>query len=57
LKLARKAGAAFALGTNHGGREDFGYLEYALEAQQAVDLTWQDFDVPGWKPSRAVHRP
>ena len=57
MKLARKAGAAFALGTNNGGREDLGNLEYALEAQQAVDLTWQDFYVPDWKPSRAVHRP
>lgn len=57
LKLARKAGATFALGTNNGGREDLGYLEYALEAQQELGLTWQDFYVPGWKPSRAVQRP
>jgi hypothetical protein len=54
LRLARKSGAKFALGTNNGGRDDLGYLAYALRVQRELGLSWQDFYVPGWQPSRAA---
>jgi hypothetical protein len=56
VKLAKQAGAKFALGTNNGGRDDLGYLDYALHVQREAGLTWQDFYVPGWQPSRAARQ-
>jgi hypothetical protein len=53
VKLAKQHGARFTFGTNNGGRNDLGYLEYALEVQKACDLQTQDLFVPGWRPSRA----
>jgi hypothetical protein len=50
-------GAKFAMGTNNGGRDDLGYLDYALRVQKEAGLSWRDFYVPGWQPSRAAHRP
>ncbi|MCL4177879.1 MAG: DUF1080 domain-containing protein [Verrucomicrobia bacterium] len=57
VKRAKQKGARFTFGTNNGGRDDLGYLGYALEVQRACDLTTEDLFVPGWKPSRANRRP
>jgi hypothetical protein len=56
VKLAKQRGAKFTFGTNNGGRDDLGYLGYALEVQKECDLRTQDFFVPGWQPSRANRR-
>jgi hypothetical protein len=57
VKMAKAMGAKFAMGTNNGGRDDLGYLDYALRVQKEAGLSWRDFYVPGWQPSRAAHRP
>jgi histidinol phosphatase-like PHP family hydrolase len=54
VKLAKKAGAKFAFGTNNSGRRDLGFLEYCLDVQKECGLTSDDFYVPGWQPSRAA---
>jgi hypothetical protein len=56
VQLAKERGAKFTFGTNNGGRDDLGYLTYALEIQKACGLGSKDFFVPGWRPSRANAR-
>jgi hypothetical protein len=56
IRLAKEMGATFAMGTNNGGRDDLGYLEYSLRVQREAGLTWSDFYVPGWQPSRAARK-
>jgi hypothetical protein len=56
VQLAKARGAKFTFGTNNGGRDDLGYLAYALEIRKACGLGSKDFFVPGWKPSRANAR-
>jgi hypothetical protein len=56
VKLAKQRGAKFTFGTNNGGRDDLGYLAYALEVQKTCALGTGDFFVPGWRPSRASQR-
>ncbi len=45
LKLAKKRGVKFAMGTNNSGPE-LGRLEYCLEAVEALELTWKDMFMP-----------
>jgi len=47
VRLAKQAGAKFSFGTNNGGRNDLGYLEYCLQIQRECGLDWQDMFVPG----------
>lgn len=39
IRLAKKAGVKFACGTNNGGRDDLGNLEYCRDMILACDLT------------------
>ncbi|MBN2001090.1 DUF1080 domain-containing protein [candidate division KSB1 bacterium] len=45
LKLAKKTGAKFSMGTNNGD-SGLGRLEYCLEAVEACELTWKDMFMP-----------
>jgi hypothetical protein len=54
IRLAKSAGVKFAFGTNNGGRDDLGRLEYGLEMVRQCGLTWQDFFVPN--PEKGVRR-
>jgi hypothetical protein len=56
VKLAKQRGARFTFGTNNGGRDDLGHLEYALEVLKICELQTQDLFVPGWRASRASQR-
>ncbi|MDX2444309.1 MAG: hypothetical protein QNK30_10975 [Bacteroidales bacterium] len=47
IKMAKKAGVKFTMGTNNGGA-DLGYLEYSLAMIDKCDLTPDDF----WKPEK-----
>ncbi len=52
IRMAKKAGAKFTIGTNNAGRE-LGRIEYALEMARECKLTWQDMWMPkpdGEKP-------
>lgn len=53
IREAKAAGAQFTLGTNNGGKEDLGNLEYGVRMIRDCGLGWQDFWVPGLQPSRA----
>ena len=53
IKQAKKAGAKFSFGTNNGGRDDLGRMEYAIAMVKECGLGWQDIFVPkpdGEKP-------
>lgn len=53
IKLAKKAGVKFSFGTNNGGIDDLGRMEYALAMVKECGLVWQDIFVPkpeGEKP-------
>lgn len=52
VRKAKAAGAKFTFGTNNGGRSDLGTLSYSVRTATACGLSWQDFWVPGWAPSR-----
>jgi len=59
IKMAKKAGAKFAFGTNNGGR-DLGRLEYSLEVAEKCGLTKDNMFVPkpyGKKPIQTKKRP
>ncbi|MCP5520612.1 MAG: beta-propeller fold lactonase family protein [Verrucomicrobiales bacterium] len=47
IKRARAAGVKFTFGTNNGGKDDLGHLEYGLEAIRECGLTSADLFVPG----------
>ena len=53
IKRAKQAGLKFTFGTNNGGREDLKALEHSVAMVKECHLQWQDFWVPGRKPSRA----
>ena len=46
IKLAKKAGCKFTLGTNNGGKDDLGRLEYSLQMVKECGLTAKDMFVP-----------
>jgi len=46
IRLAKKAGVKFTLGTNNGGSDDLGRLEYALEMIKEAGLSAEDMFLP-----------
>jgi hypothetical protein len=46
IKLAKQSGVKFTLGTNNGGSDDLGRLEYSLDMVKKCKLTWKDMFVP-----------
>jgi histidinol phosphatase-like PHP family hydrolase len=55
IKLAKKAGAKFALGTNNGGK-DLGNLEYCRRMIRECGLKESDFFKPRPAGKRAIDR-
>jgi hypothetical protein len=55
IKLAKKAGVKFALGTNNGGK-DLGNLEYCQRMIRECDLKESDFFKPRPAGKRAIDR-
>jgi hypothetical protein len=49
IKRAKQAGVQFTFGTNNGGRNDLGRMDYGIEMVKACGLRSQDFWVPGTK--------
>ncbi|MEN8202097.1 MAG: family 16 glycoside hydrolase [Bacteroidota bacterium] len=47
LKKAKEAGVKFTLGTNNGGANDLGRMDYAIEMIAECGLTPQDMWIPG----------
>jgi len=47
IKKAKEAGVKFTLGTNNGGAEDLGRMEYGIQIIQECGLTSQDMWYPG----------
>ncbi|MBN2411780.1 DUF1080 domain-containing protein [candidate division KSB1 bacterium] len=46
IKIAKMAGAKFSFGTNNGGKDDLGRLEYCLEMIKECSLTNRDMFMP-----------
>jgi hypothetical protein len=46
IRLAKAAGVKFTLGTNNGGSDDLGRLEYALEMIKEAGLSAEDMFLP-----------
>ncbi len=49
IQRAKAAGVKFTFGTNNGGADDFGRMDYAIEMIGECGLTPQDMWVPGKK--------
>lgn len=47
VRLAKEAGVKFTFGTNNGGRDDLGRLDYSVQVAKDAGLKWQDFWMPG----------
>jgi histidinol phosphatase-like PHP family hydrolase len=47
IELAKSKGVLFTLGTNNGGSDDLGRLEYSLEMVRRCGLTEKDMWMPG----------
>lgn len=56
LQIAKDEGILFTCGTNNGGAEDLGRMEYCLEMIDKLDLKWDNFWVPGVYGEKAVLR-
>jgi histidinol phosphatase-like PHP family hydrolase len=56
IDLAKKAGCRFTCGTNNGGADDLGDLEYSRRMIRQCGLTKADFFTPQPPGSRAVDR-
>lgn len=52
VRLAKKAGARFTFGTNNGGRDDLGQLDYCARIIRECGLQWSDFWLPERRPGR-----
>lgn len=50
IRLAQKAGAHFTFGTNNGGRDDLGNLDYCVRMVRECGLKWSDFWLPAGRP-------
>ncbi len=46
IRRAKKAGALFTFGTNNGGRDDLGRLDYGVRMARECGLKWSDFWLP-----------
>lgn len=53
VRRAKQAGAKFSFGTNNGGKDDLGQLDYCVAIVRECGLEWQDMWVPGETPGRA----
>jgi hypothetical protein len=51
IRHAQKAGARFTLGTNNGGSDDLGQLDYAVQMVRECGLKWSDFWLPAPRPT------
>lgn len=49
IKRAKKAGVRFTFGTNNGGRNDLGRMDYGIQIVEECGLNSQDMWVPGSK--------
>ena len=56
IDLAKKAGCKFACGTNNGGADDLGSLEYSKTIIRQCGLTKDDFFTPRPAGQRAIDR-
>ncbi len=56
VKRAREAGVKFACGTNNGGPQDLGRMEYCIQMIRECGLTWQDMWVPPADGQKAIQR-
>jgi hypothetical protein len=54
IRLAKKAGVKFACGTNNGGRNDLGNLEYCREMIRRCNLTAEDMFTPKPKDKKPI---
>ena len=52
IKIAKQAGAKFSFGTNNGGKNDIGRLEYCIKMVKECNLTWKDMFMPPGKNKR-----
>jgi histidinol phosphatase-like PHP family hydrolase len=48
LKRAKAAGVKFTFGTNNGGANDLGRMDYAIEMVEACGLEPSDMWIPGF---------
>jgi len=48
IKRAKEAGVKFTFGTNNGGADDLGRMEYAIEMIEACGLEASDMWIPGF---------
>jgi len=46
IKRAKEAGVKFTFGTNNGGKDDLGRMEYAIEMIEECSLTGNDIWMP-----------
>jgi len=51
IRRAQKAGAQFTFGTNNGGRDDLGQLDYCVQMVKEFGLKWSDFWLPAPRPT------
>jgi hypothetical protein len=56
VRRAREAGVKFACGTNNGGVEDLGRMQYCIEMIRECGLTWSDMWVPPADGQKAIQR-
>jgi hypothetical protein len=49
IKMAKKAGVKFTIGTNNADHRDLGRIEYALEMVRECGLTWRDMWMPQFR--------
>jgi hypothetical protein len=54
VKRAKEAGVKFTLGTNNGGNEDLGRLEYSLQVIKEAGLTPEDMFLPAPSGNKKV---
>ena len=58
LRMAKEAGCKFAFGTNNERADDLGRCEYGIRMVNELELTSQDFFVPGaWVPLAIERKP
>jgi Domain of Unknown Function (DUF1080) len=56
IRRARAAGVKFACGTNNGGAQDLGRMEYCIQMIRECNLAWSDMWVPPADGQKAIQR-
>jgi hypothetical protein len=56
IKLARRAGVKFTIGTNNAGKDDLGVPDYCLRMITECELTPADLFIPGPEHRKAIDR-